>query len=53
MPPQEIVNESPIESVSFVSMEQSDKKLFSYITDSSALKLMFCHIFQVRKQVGE
>eukprot|EP00053_Salpingoeca_punica_P014733 m.134071 g.134071 ORF g.134071 m.134071 type:complete len:756 (+) comp16527_c0_seq2:243-2510(+) len=47
---QEVITESPIESVGFVSMEQSDKKLFSYITDNSALNLMFCHIFQVRKQ---
>lgn len=49
----EHVKDAPIRDVSFVSLDTKDKKLFSYITNNRALKLIFCHIFKVPKRAQD
>lgn len=46
----DIVKEAPINEVTFVSMDASDKKLISYITTQKALGLIVCHTFQVKQR---
>ena len=45
------MKEAPIADVTFVAMDPTDKKLFSYITTDKAMNLILCHTFQVKARV--
>ena len=48
---QEMIKECPIREVTFVAMDATDKKLFSFITTNKSLGLIVCHTFSVKSRV--
>eukprot|EP00730_Choanoeca_flexa_P007855 TRINITY_DN12403_c0_g2_i4.p1 TRINITY_DN12403_c0_g2~~TRINITY_DN12403_c0_g2_i4.p1 ORF type:complete len:753 (+),score=246.92 TRINITY_DN12403_c0_g2_i4:255-2513(+) len=48
---EDCIKTASIGTVSFVSIDPTDKKLFAYITHEADLNLYMCHCFQVKKQV--
>lgn len=49
----EIIKAAVIPHISFVTMDTTDKKLFSYITHEPQLEMMMCHAFQVKAKVDQ